>query len=391
MSWQEKDKVNLRKEFVLQAIKEDANLADLCRRYQISRKTGYKWINRYHKNGINSFEDQSRRPVHSPEKISNDLADKIMNLRQEHSHWGARKIRTVLKRQGEIVLPAPSTIHKILKKHSCLKEEKRSQAHLNRFEHEAPNRLWQVDFKGHFAYEKGRCHPLTVLDDHSRFSIGLKACTNETAETITPLFIEIFCRYGLPERINFDNGNPWGSLFEYARYTLFSKWLIRIGVNVSYSKPHHPQTNGKVERFHRTLKLELLGSHYFYDINHIQKRFNDWRDVYNLERPHEGIGMQVPADRYQPSYRVYPEKLPEINYSEDYEIRKVDTRGRIHFEGRQIFVGVPFAKDPLGIRRAKTEEMIEFFYCHQKLGEVNLATLPKKTIINLYSGRVTDL
>lgn len=391
MSWQEKDRMKLRKEFVLQAKKESTNIADLCRRYGVSRKTGYKWLNRYSEGGEDLLCDQSRRPHQSNKKVLPVVVEKIINIREKHPCWGARKIRAVLQRT-ETSLPAVSTVHKLLKQRGYVAQEKSAPHAWKRFEHEAPNRLWQMDFKGHFAYEKGRCHPLTVLDDHSRFSVVLQACTDEKGDTIKPILINTFRRYGLPERINVDNGNPWGSLFEHARYSTFSLWLIRLGIKVSYSRPHHPQTNGKDERFHRTLKAELLRAHYFRDMAHIQHYFNEWRDVYNLERPHEGIGMQVPAERYKPSYREYPEQLPEVFYADDMLVKKVDGRGRVCVQGRQIFIGRPFCQEYVGLRSpAEEESIIEIFYSHQKLGEVNLKLTPKKTMINLYSGKITDL
>lgn len=390
MSWQEKDRVELRKEFILLASKTGSNITQLCQRYGISRKTGYKWLNRFDENDASSLLDKSTRPFNSPEKTSSKMEAEILKIKKKYPFWGARKIRAVLIRANVEGIPAASTIHSILSQHGLIDHHKNPPSYLNRFEHEAPNHLWQMDFKGNFAYEKGRCFPLTILDDHSRFSICLRACTNEKGETVKPILIETFKRYGLPERINVDNGNPWGSLFECARYTTLSKWLIQIGVKVSFSAPGHPQTNGKEERFHRSLKTELLNSTYFRDLFTIQEGFDKWRDIYNLERPHEGIGMQVPGDRYKPSYRSYSEVPLEINYSEDYLVKKADVRGRISMAGRQIFIGIPFAKDPIGIRTNK-EKILEIYYSHQKLGEVNLEMLPKKTIINLYSGRVTDL
>lgn len=391
MSWQEQDRMKLRKEFVLQVMNKEIPMAEVCRRYHVSRKTGYKWLNRYRAAGDHALLDQSKQPHSSPRKLPDCLVDQIMTVRKKHPRWGARKVQAVLNREGIVTPPAPSTIHKILQKKGCLSANKPSTAHLHRFEHAAPNHLWQMDFKGHFAYEKGRCHPLTILDDHSRFSVRLQACSNETGETVKPLLIDTFRRYGLPERINVDNGNPWGSLFACARYTTLSIWLIRLGITVSYSRPRHPQTNGKEERFHRTLKEELLSAHYFRDLLHIQKCFDEWRDSYNLERPHEAIGMQVPAERYRPSYRAYPEQLPAIGYSDDYLIRRVDNRGRLSMEGRQLFVGVPFAKEQLGIRHSTQANTIQIYYAHQKLGEIDLSLLPKNTSINLYSKRVTDL
>jgi hypothetical protein len=257
-----------------------------------------------------------------------------------------------------------------------------------RFEHEAPNRLWQMDFKGHFPYEQGRCHPLTVLDDHSRFSLGLRACTEETGEVVKTQLINIFRQYGLPERINVDNGNPWGSVFEQTRYTTFNIWLIKQGIQVSHSRPYHPQTNGKEERFHRTLKSELLNNRYFRNLDHIQKEFDQWRDIYNLERPHQAIGMKVPADRYQPSYREYVECIRPYEYAEDYKVQKVDKRGRLFIAHRILFVGKPFASEEVGLRYDREEEnLVKIYFRQQLLGEIDLNMINKNDMINVYSGK----
>jgi transposase InsO family protein len=390
MSWQESNRVDLRKEFVQQATKEGTNISDLCRRYNISRKTGYKWLDRYRYGGNKLLIDQSTRPHYSPNELPKSLVERIISVREEHPRWGARKIHAILNSSGVEKLPAISTIHKVLEKHGYVNQGNKSVSHLQRFEHEAPNHLWQMDFKGHFEYEKGRCHPLTILDDYSRFSIKLQACTHEDAKTVKPILIDTFRCYGLPERINVDNGNPWGSPLEQAKYTTLSIWLMRLGITISYSRPNHPQTNGKIERFHRTLKLEVLSNNYFRNISSIQRSFDRWRDVYNLERPHEGIGMKVPSIRYHPSYRHYPEKLAPVCYSEDYNVHKVDSRGRICTQGRQLFVGTPFAKELVGLRQTNAGG-VEVYYCHQKLGQVALSSIPKNTIINLYSKRVADL
>lgn len=384
--------MDLRKEFVLQASQERSNVSELCRRYGISRKTGYKWLERYEAGGERPFEDRSRRPKRSPEQTAGAWVERVIRVREKHPAWGARKIRVVLAREyaGED-LPAPSTLHKILAQQGYIVQEEHAQRHWNRFEHEGPNHLWQMDFKGHFAYEQGRCHPLTILDDHSRFSLSLEACKEETRTTVQPLLIETFRRYGLPERINVDNGSPWGSLFECARYTVLSVWLIRIGVKVSYSRPRHPQTNGKAERFHRTLKKEVLEPHYFRSLAHIQAYFDQWRDNYNLERPHEGIGMEVPAKRYQASYRAYPEVLPEIAYDSSDCVRKVDCRGRVSMQGRAIFVGMPFSKEYIAIRPTSNSDVVQIVYAHQPLGEIDLSRLPKGSIINLYSKNQSSL
>jgi len=385
MAWRPLDLVSLRLEFIKQALHPGSNVAELARRFGISRKTAYKWLARYQEEGKTGLSDKPKRPNGSPNALCDEMVNRICAIRKKYPYWGGLKIRAILEREGIKSIPSASTIQKVLKEQGFVSKKHTSPPALNRFEHEAPNRLWQMDFKGHFPYEQGRCHPLTIVDDHSRYSIILNAYSNERGETIKPGLIEVFGRYGLPERINVDNGTPWGSLYASARYTSFSLWLIEQGVTVSYSRPRHPQTNGKDERFHRTLKTEVLHNSYFRDLNEIQRRFNEWRDVYNLERPHQGIGMQVPADRYEVSYRRYVGHVEAYDYSEEYRLRKVDRRGRVTCQGRCIFVGIPFSGKHVGIRPTDEDGLVLVYYRHQKLGEIDLKEQPKGSMVNLYS------
>src|SRR6266542_1835993 len=199
-----------------------------------------------------------------------------------------------------------------------------------------------MDFKGHFATHAARCHPLTVLDDHSRFALGLLACPDQKTHTVQHRLSDIFRRYGLPERMTMDNGSPWGSNAD--GFTPLTAWLIRLGIRVSHSRPYHPQTQGKDERFHRTLKLEVLRRYSFPDLNHAQSRFDIWRGTYNLERPHESLTMQVPASRYRPSPRCFPEALPSIEYDSKDLVRKVQNGGEIWFRGHPYKIGNAFAR-----------------------------------------------
>ena len=289
---------------------------------------------RYHEAGRSALTDRSRRPRISPYQTSTDVTRAILRLRDQHPAWGARKLRQRLCVLGHRDLPCPSTIHAILVRAGRIDpaETVKHQPWI-RFEHEAPNQLWQMDFKGHFALSQGRCHPLTVLDDHSRFNVTLSACADERGETVKTSLTRVFRRYGLPERMTMDNGAPWGSDEEH-RYTPLTVWLIRLGIGVSHSRPYHPQTQGKDERFHRTLAAEVLRGPPFRDLHQCQQRFDAWRDIYNLERPHEALGMATPASRYQPSPRGFPETLPPIDYPDGDIVRKVQAKGEISYRNR---------------------------------------------------------
>lgn len=211
MPWQEFTIMSQRLEFVVLARKEGANVARLCRRFGISRKTGYKWLRRFAASGEEGLVDQSRRPHHSPGQTARVVEDAILRLRTDHPVWGARKIRARLVQLQHDDLPSPSTITAILQRNQCITpEESEHHRAWQRFEASMPNELWQMDFKGHFALVAGRCYPLTVLDDHSRFALGICACANQRGETVQEHLTAIFRRYGLPQRILVDNGAPWG-------------------------------------------------------------------------------------------------------------------------------------------------------------------------------------
>jgi transposase InsO family protein len=340
-----------REEFVRLASQPDCNHAELCRRYGISRRTGYKWLERYRSVERDAFwmADRSRRPHSSPERTSLAMEAKVLAVRDAHPAWGGRKIRRVLARDG-VAPPAVSTITGILARHGCIDPAaSRQSAAFRRFEHEAPNRLWQMDFKGHFAIDDGRCHPLTVLDDHSRFSLCLAACANERGVTVRQRLTAAFRRYGLPEAMVMDNGAPWGD-GPGSPWTPLTVWMLQLGIRVAHGRPYHPQTQGKDERFHRTLKAEVLDGRRFRDLQECQRRFDDWRHLYNTYRPHQAIGMEVPADRYRASLRSFPTRLDPPSYATGEVVRKVQEGGIISFKGKEIRVGKAFKGCCLALR-----------------------------------------
>lgn len=295
-----------------------------------------------------------------------------MAIRQLHPYWGGRKIKARLSHQGYKFVPAASTITAILRRNGLLDEAKAiKHTPFKRFEYDQPNQLWQMDFKGYFSISSGHCYPLTILDDHSRFSIGIRACTNEKRSTVKNQLTQVFRTYGLPERFLVDNGSPWGSRDDF-KYTKLMAWLLRLGVEIIHSRPYHPQTMGKDERFHRTLKVEVLNNHVFDTIADVQKRFDKWRYIYNLERPHEALGMDVPASRYEPSIRMYPETLPDIEYGPDDYVRKVQYKGEIYFKGKVFKVGKAFVKYPVAVRPTTNDGIFNVFFCHKKIKQIDL-------------------
>ena len=367
--------MKLRQEFVELALHQSVPFADLCRRFGVSRQTGYKWLNRYKKDGIAGLADQSRRPLHSPSITPPALEQHVLGVRARNPAWGARKIARFLRDQTPVPPPATSTITGILHRHDRITPRASADAtSWQRFEREQPNELWQMDFKGHFAtVGEGRCHPLTVLDDHSRFNVVLQACAFETTATVQAHLERAFATYGLPRQINTDNGAPWGASRQLGQLTELAIWLIRLGIRVSYSRPYHPQTNGKNERFHRSLKAEVLAGRTFMTHREAQTEFERWRELYNNRRPHEGIGMSTPVKRYRPSTRVWPSTIPEPEYGPDDEIVKVDWHGRFTFRGRELKVSRSLEKLSLAARpNAEKDGVFDFYFYQHRVMELDL-------------------
>jgi transposase InsO family protein len=360
MPWKVTDAMSERSELVKLMQQEGANVSELCRRYGVSRKAAYKWLERAQAG--ESLADRSRRPKGSPRRTPAKLEAQVVELRRAHPAWGGRKLRKYLQAHGTPEVPAVSTFTGILHRHDLI-GEKESEKHVpvHRFEHPEPNDLWQMDFKGHFSMDRGRCHPLTVLDDHARFNISLKACGDEQTRTVREHLTEAFRRYGMPKRMLMDNGSPWGDDGTHP-FTPLTVWLLHLGIAISHGRPYHPQTQGKDERFHRTLKAEVLAGRSFRDLAHCQHRFDAWRELYNEHRPHEALSMEVPASRYRISPRTFPEQLPEIVYAPDVTVRKVQDHGRVYFERQTYRLPKAFKGYPLGIRRTVQESLVDILF-----------------------------
>ncbi len=371
MPWRVSSTMSQRLEFILLASKPNSNIRLLCRRFGISSATAYKWLDRYQYEGTTGLADRSRRPHHSPRQTASLIEEAVLCLRRQHPAWGGRKLHQRLLDLGQPQVPSASTITAILRRHQMLDaaESVKHQAFL-RFEHDAPNELWQMDFKGDFPVGRARCYPLTMLDDHSRFALAVLACAKISTEIARPLLIQVFRRYGLPRRITCDNGPPWGS--SNSKHTRLGVWLMQLGIAVSHSRPAHPQTQGKDERFHRTLKAEVLRYLKADNLTRCQDHFEQWRHVYNTERPHEALGLKVPATRYQPSQRPYPERLPPIEYGPTDLVRKVRGYGHLKYKGREYHIGSAFAGLPVALRLTTTDGLFDVYFCQHRIGQINL-------------------
>ena len=363
-----------RLEFVVLATQAGLALSELCRRFGVSRKTGYKWLRRYQSGGKEALADRSRRPRRSPRQIAPAVAEAVIALRKETT-WGGRKLRQRLQALGQTEVPAASTCTQILRRADLLIPE-RTAGPMQRFERPQPNELWQMDHKGHVATQSGqRCHPLTVLDDHSRFNLVLDAAGNERTLTVQTALTAAFERYGLPEAILCDNGGVWGRLNSSTGHTLLSVWLLRLGVRVLHGRPYHPQTQGKEERFHRTLNAELLSRHTWRDLAHCAAEFSRYRYRYNQERPHDALLGATPASRYRASVRPMPVKLPVLEYP-SMEVRVVRSKGVITFRNQSWYLGEAFASLPVGLRPSPhADGQWEVYFSFFNLGLLDFTTV----------------
>lgn len=366
MPWRESTCMSQRLEFIAEGRRRELSFSALCRKYGISRKTGYKYLAR------GDAAELSRKPRTSPRKTTTAVEALVCELRRQEPVWGGRKIRDRLLLDGVTALPAPSTISDILRRYGLLSPPVRPQRDLVRFEAEQPNDLWQMDFKGPLHTAAGDCFALTVLDDHSRFLLCLAACPDQQTETVQIQLEGAFSRHGLPRRILCDNGPPWGSDARH-RFTRLCAWLMRLGIVVSHGRPYHPQTQGKDERFHRTLGTELLARREsaWRDLEDVQTAFDLYRQRYNEYRPHQSLGGIPPALRYTNSIRRLPSALPPPAYEPDDELRIVSRDRRFSFAGHDYRVGKAFVGQTVALRANSQEGAWDVYYCWQRIARLD--------------------
>jgi transposase InsO family protein len=376
-----------RLEFVLMAAGGGVSFRELCRRFRISAPTGYKWLLRYRAEGAAALGDRSRRPHRSPAQYEGAVVEEVLRLHAQWG-WGGRKLHQRLRALGYRQVPAASTCTQILRRAGRYEAAPRAAQPCQRFERAHPNELWQMDHKGDFATQAGpRCYPLTVLDDHSRYNLVLDAGGQRDGPAVQGALTDAFARYGLPEAILCDNAPPWGSPEPTCPYTRFTVWLLRLGVRVLHGRPYHPQTQGKDERFHRTLQRELLSRHTWRDLAHCAREFPAYRQRYNHERPHDALDGQPPISRYRPSVRPLPPAVPSLEYAATLQVRKVRDAGTITFHGQTWYIGRAFAGLPIGLRPSpQADGQYEVWFAEHRIGELDLTTprLPKHTHRSIY-------
>lgn len=328
-------------------------MTEVCERHGISRKTGYKWAERFVAEGVDGLKDRSRAPNSCPHRTEERVVEALLKARKEHPRWGPRKLLAVLsRRKPKWRWPAPSTAGDILKRNGLVKPRRRRQRrqHPGRREVEvhSPNDLWSVDFKGEFRTGDRRyCYPLTVADRCSRYLLGCEGQLSTAHVGARAVFESLFDQYGLPEAILSDNGVPFSST-ALCGLSRLSVWWIKLGIEPVLIDRGHPEQNGGHERMHRTLKAETTrppAAH----LGPQQRLFDAFRQEYNEVRPHEALGQRPPAELYQPSPRSYPSRVPEVEYPGHYEVRRVRPDGCIKWQGRMLFVSEVLGREPVGL------------------------------------------
>src|SRR6267154_427909 len=366
MPWKASSVMEERLRFVARLLDGEA-MTEVCRDFGISRKTGYKLIDRYKEQGLEALSDRSRRPVRYANQLPEQIEGLIVRLKAEKPHWGARKIGELLVRRldGDIRVPAKSTVHAVLDRHGLVKRS-RGPRHRARgtplSEGAGPNELWCADFKGEFKLGNGHyCYPLTATDHASRFLLLCEALDATREDTALTAFERLFRERGLPLAIRSDNGVPFASPNALFNLSKLSVWWLRLGIAIERIKPGHPQQNGRHERMHLTLKLETTkpaGSNFLQQ----QAKFDDFIDCYNNERPHQALNMRYPAERYVPSTRPY-KGLPELDYPFHDKTVTVTTCGRICFNRQKINLSTVFAGQKMGIKQVSEEIwLVTFMY-----------------------------
>ena len=359
MPWQPIEVMNQRTEFALRALETD-NFRALCREFGISPRIGYKWRARFLEEGMGGMSDQSRRPRSSPESVGEEAICRMVKLKERHRHWGPRKIREVYLRQwGEA--PSESSFKRVLERCGLTEKRKvRRASEAGRVasgrKAAAPNEVWTVDFKGWWHDAKGRCDPLTVRDEHSRYLLELRALSDAKTETVKACFERLFERHGLPGAIRSDNGPPFACAHGLMGLSRLSAWWLANGVDLERSRPGCPQDNGGHERMHRDIAAELEGTAY----RERQAAFETWRCEFNQERPHEALGMKTPAEIYVPSERRWSGTPEQISYSK-MSTRKVNGNGHIKHEGSMIFVSHALAGWEVGLSPRRDGNMDVYF------------------------------
>jgi putative transposase len=364
MSWKDTNENKEKLKFIGEWLTGEFSVTDLCKRYSISRKTGYKLINRFNEEGEQAFRPKSHARHNHPNATSYGVQHRIIELKHRFPKWGPEKLRDwLLINEGHQIWPAVSTIGDILKRHGLVKTKRYRNpvpAYSEPFaECSAPNDVWSADFKGQFKVNGTYCYPLTISDNYSRFLLTCKGLVHPSLKDTIPGFKQAFIEFGLPNAIKTDNGQPFAGL-SIGGLSHLSIWFLKLGIMPERIEKGHPEQNGRHERMHRTLKeATALPPKATFDEQ--QTCFDEFRNEYNNERPHKALDGKRPADVYTSSQRSLPNRIPEMIYPDDFEIRKVRSNGQIKWFGKHYFVSEMLHKESIGLKIIDDGRAILYF------------------------------
>ncbi len=370
MTWRVSNVLDQRIRFVVQALQPEANVSRLCLEFGISRPTGYRWLHRYSDtNCLEALTDLSRRPHLSPNRTEPGMESQVVELRTRYG-WGAKKLQILLLQQGMRL--GVRTINRILARCDLLKSHDCHRPATKRFERAQPNELWQMDFKGEYGLPDGRCYPLVILDDHSRFALATSALASQQTVPVQETLIRTFEQYGVPEAMLMDHGVPWWSTSNGYGLSTISVALIKQGIQLLFGAIRHPQTQGKIERFNRTLKQAAKHHGPLCSWGEWDCFLADFRHDYNHVRPHEALNMARPADVYRPSPRPYDPTPKPWEYPTEALVHRLNSEGFVTYHGRRYFVSESLADEPVMVQPFADRLLVTFRHMHVR--EVDLLT-----------------
>lgn len=355
MPWREVCPMDERTRFIVECLRGEETMTELCRRYEISRKTGYKWWERFRDGGQPALVDRSRAPQGHPNATADPVVAMLIDARKSHPTWGPRKLLAWLHgKYPRLAWPSASTVGEVLKRHGMTRPQRARRCttpYAAPFVGcDAPNAVWCADFKGGFALGNGRrCNPLTISDAYSRYLLRCEGLTLMDEHRVRPVFESAFCEFGLPIAIRTDNGPPFATVAAGGLSRL-AIWWIKLGIRPERIRPAKPQENGRHERMHRTLKAETTKPPEP-TLADQQRAFDRFRRVYNHERPHEALGQNPPWTVYEASPRRYPVTLQEPEYPKDFVVRSVSPKGMIKWKSRELYLAETLAGEQIGIQQ----------------------------------------
>jgi transposase InsO family protein len=367
MPWKATNVSEQRFQFVLQASRRERTLIELCREFGISRQTGYLWWKRFQQDGLAGVQEHSRRPHHSPDKVAAAVVNAVVELRRYRPDWGAQKLHRLLRdRHADLPTISISTLHRILNREGLLEDGDRHRRALERFERSRPNELWQMDFKGPQGFNRG-IGPLSILDDHSRYVVLLKQVGSTQLKAVRGAMQEAFAHAGLPETLLIDHGTPWWNGASSTGWTELTVWILRQGIRIAFSGFRHPQTQGKVERMHGVLQRASRKRQRNFEDQHW---LDEFRHEYNHLRPHQALGMQTPASRWQPSARRFQPDPLDWNYAADIEPCRLSNQGQLRWAGQRWEISRALRHQLVGVQRVHNRVLV--YFCNAVVRELNL-------------------